>query len=48
MKFLNYNTKDKIISQVKFDKNLTAKTESIFSLGNGYLGIRSADEELAW
>ncbi|VEU71077.1 glycosyl hydrolase family 65 protein [Mycoplasmopsis glycophila] len=46
MEFLKYNTKDKTISQVKFDKNVVAKTESIFSLGNGYLGIRSADEEV--
>uniref|UniRef100_UPI000569B647 glycosyl hydrolase family 65 protein n=1 Tax=Mycoplasma leonicaptivi TaxID=36742 RepID=UPI000569B647 len=37
--------KNKTISQVKFDKKVTAKTESIFALGNGYLGIRSADEE---
>ncbi|VEU69296.1 Kojibiose phosphorylase (plasmid) [Mycoplasmopsis canis] len=35
----------KTVSQVKFDKSVTAKTESIFALGNGYLGIRSADEE---
>ncbi|WP_426461373.1 glycosyl hydrolase family 65 protein [Mycoplasma hafezii] len=45
MEFLKYDVENKTVSQVKFDKNVTAKTESIFSLGNGYLGIRSADEE---
>lgn len=45
MDFLKYDLENKRISQVKFDKSVTAKTESIFALGNGYLGIRSADEE---
>ncbi|WP_027334189.1 glycosyl hydrolase family 65 protein [Mycoplasma elephantis] len=46
MEYIKYDTVNEKISQVKFDKNLTAKTESIFSLGNGYLGIRSVDEEV--
>ncbi|WP_036452126.1 glycosyl hydrolase family 65 protein [Mycoplasma buteonis] len=45
MEFLKYDVKNKKISQVKFDKKVVAKTESIFSLGNGHIGIRSADEE---
>lgn len=45
MNYLKYDTKNKVISQEIFNPNVTAKTESIFSLGNGYLGIRSADEE---
>ncbi|AMD81385.1 Putative maltose phosphorylase domain protein [Mycoplasmopsis canis PG 14] len=45
MDFLKYDVEKKTVSQVKFDKSVTAKTESIFALGNGYLGIRSADEE---
>ncbi|TNK84336.1 family 65 glycosyl hydrolase, partial [Mycoplasmopsis pullorum] len=47
MNFLKYDTLNKTISQVKFDPKVTGKTESIFSLGNGYLGIRSVDEEKA-
>ncbi|QGZ97219.1 glycoside hydrolase family 65 protein [Mycoplasma sp. NEAQ87857] len=46
MNFLKYDTKNKLVTQVKFDRNVVAKTESIFSLGNGYLGLRSADEEI--
>ncbi|VEU58665.1 glycosyl hydrolase family 65 protein [Mycoplasmopsis gallinacea] len=46
MKYLKYDLENKTISQIKFDKNVVAKTESIFALGNGYLGIRSADEEI--
>ncbi|RIV16996.1 glycosyl hydrolase family 65 protein [Mycoplasmopsis gallopavonis] len=46
MEFLKYDLKNKTISQTRFDRNVVAKTESIFSLGNGYLGIRSADEEI--
>lgn len=45
MNYLKYDTKNKIITQDIFNPNVTAKTESIFALGNGYLGIRSADEE---
>ncbi|MDC4182228.1 glycosyl hydrolase family 65 protein [Mycoplasma bradburyae] len=45
MEYLKYDTKNNTVSQVKFNKQVVAKTESIFSLGNGYLGIRSADEE---
>ncbi|TDV24210.1 putative glycosyl hydrolase [Mycoplasmopsis mustelae] len=47
MDFLKYDVDKKRISQVKFDRSVTAKTESIFALGNGYMGIRSADEERA-
>ncbi|UUM19738.1 MULTISPECIES: glycosyl hydrolase family 65 protein [unclassified Mycoplasma] len=47
MEFLKYDLDKKTISQIKFDSTKTAKTESIFALGNGYLGIRSADEEPA-
>lgn len=45
MSYLNYDLDNKRASQVKFNKALTAKTESIFSLANGHMGIRSADEE---
>ncbi|QZE12623.1 glycosyl hydrolase family 65 protein [Mycoplasma sp. Ms02] len=45
MDFLKYDTKHKLITQVKYDRRVTAKTESIFSLGNGYMGLRSVDEE---
>ncbi|WP_434325523.1 glycosyl hydrolase family 65 protein [Mesomycoplasma hyorhinis] len=45
MSYLNYDLDNKRVSQVKFNKALTAKTESIFSLANGHMGIRSADEE---
>ncbi|MCU4706542.1 glycosyl hydrolase family 65 protein [Mycoplasma sp. CSL7503-lung] len=45
--FLKYDLENKTVTQVKFDRNVTAKTESIFALGNGYMGIRSADEEKA-
>ncbi|CAM9136287.1 glycosyl hydrolase family 65 protein [Mycoplasma marinum] len=45
-KLLKYDTKELQISQIAFDKNLTAKTESMMSLGNGYLGLRSSDEEV--
>lgn len=48
MNFLKYDVENKTISQVKFDRNVTAKTESIFALGNGRIGIRSADEERAF
>ncbi|UUD36351.1 glycoside hydrolase family 65 protein [Mycoplasmopsis citelli] len=47
MEFLKYDLEKKTVSQIKFDKTKTAKTESIFALGNGYLGLRSADEEPA-
>ncbi|MGZ9413458.1 glycosyl hydrolase family 65 protein [Mycoplasma sp. AC157] len=42
---LFYDTKNFIISQTGFDPLVTKKTESIFSQGNGYLGIRAVDEE---
>lgn len=45
MNFLKYDINKKTISQIKFDKSVVAKTESIFALGNGHIGIRSADEE---
>ncbi|WP_215737878.1 glycosyl hydrolase family 65 protein [Mesomycoplasma hyorhinis] len=45
MSYLNYDLDNKRVSQVKFNKALTTKTESIFSLANGHMGIRSADEE---
>ncbi|WP_025755367.1 glycosyl hydrolase family 65 protein [Mycoplasmopsis cricetuli] len=48
MDYLKYDLDKKTITQIKFDKTKTAKTESIFALGNGYLGIRSADEEQAY
>ncbi|WP_435128843.1 glycosyl hydrolase family 65 protein [Mycoplasma sp. 6243] len=47
MDFLKYDLEKKRISQIKFNRSVTAKTESIFALGNGYMGIRSADEERA-
>ncbi|VEU76216.1 glycosyl hydrolase family 65 protein [Mycoplasmopsis columboralis] len=48
MDFLKYDLNKKTVSQIKFDKTKTAKSESIFALGNGYLGLRSADEEPAY
>ncbi len=45
-KTLEYNSVKSTISQLYFDKNLTAKTESMMALGNGYLGLRSVDEEV--
>ncbi|EFF41292.1 glycosyl hydrolase family 65 protein [Mycoplasmopsis alligatoris] len=45
-KYLEYLPNKKEISQVIWNPKYTAKTESIFALGNGYLGLRSADEEL--
>ncbi|QJB71432.1 glycoside hydrolase family 65 protein [Mycoplasma sp. 1654_15] len=45
MSYLKYDLKKKSISQIKFNKSVTAKTESIFTLANGHMGIRSADEE---
>ncbi|TCG11682.1 family 65 glycosyl hydrolase [Mycoplasma todarodis] len=43
---MNYNVKESSISQIVFDRNLTAKSESMMALGNGYLGLRSVDEEV--
>ncbi|MDQ0513850.1 putative glycosyl hydrolase [Mycoplasmoides fastidiosum] len=43
---LYYDTINKIIRQKGFNRDLTAKTESIFSQGNGTLGIRGVDEEI--
>lgn len=43
---LKYNTDKYTIEQVEFDPNLVAKTESMMALGNGYLGLRSVDEEV--
>lgn len=37
--------KNWIVSETEFDINHLAKCESIFCLGNGYMGIRSATEE---
>ena len=45
-KYLNYHLDQLAIEQVLFDSSLTAKTESIMALGNGYLGLRSSDEEV--
>ncbi|MEE3928291.1 glycosyl hydrolase family 65 protein [Mycoplasmopsis ciconiae] len=45
MDYLKYNIENKEISQVKFSKKNTGKSESIFALGNGYMGLRSVDEE---
>ncbi len=45
-KIMNYDTEGSKITQTLFDKNLTAKSESTMSLGNGYLGVRSVDEEV--
>ncbi|UVD81908.1 glycoside hydrolase family 65 protein [Mycoplasma iguanae] len=42
---LIYDLDNKIISQIGYDKLKTAKTESIFAQGNGFLGIRAVDEE---
>ena len=41
-----YNEKSWVITEDKFDKSYLGKCESIMSLGNGYMGIRSATEEL--
>ncbi|UUD35631.1 glycoside hydrolase family 65 protein [Mycoplasmopsis caviae] len=46
MEYIKYDPDNNQISQIKFDRNVTGKSESIFSLGNGYLGIRSVDEEV--
>ncbi|NQZ66046.1 MAG: glycoside hydrolase family 65 protein [Mycoplasmatales bacterium] len=46
--FLNYDTEKFRISQIKWNKNYVAKTESMMSLGNGYLGLRSTDEEIEY
>ena len=43
---LKYNTEEYTIEQTSFDSNLVAKTESMMALGNGYLGLRSVDEEV--
>ena len=45
-KYLQYDTENFKISQIKWDRELTAKTESMMALGNGYLGLRSVDEEV--
>ncbi|WGI36753.1 glycosyl hydrolase family 65 protein [Mesomycoplasma lagogenitalium] len=42
---LIYDTKNFIIEQRGFNSLLTKKSESIFSQGNGYLGLRATDEE---
>lgn len=43
---MNYdNAEDWIIKEEGFDSSLLGKCESIMSLGNGYLGLRSATEE---
>ncbi|WP_143808706.1 hypothetical protein, partial [Oenococcus oeni] len=34
-----------IIKENSFDNNFLSKCESVFALGNGYLGVRSAFEE---
>jgi hypothetical glycosyl hydrolase len=45
-KYLKYDYENNVIEQVLFNKTLTAKTESMMALGNGYLGLRSVDEEV--
>ncbi len=45
-KILKYDVKNYSISQIKFNENFVAKTESIMAIGNGYLGLRSVDEEI--
>lgn len=45
-KFINYDYQKKLIIQNGFDRRFVGKTESIFALTNGYLGLRSSDEEL--
>ncbi len=42
---LFYDTKNLKIYQKNYNPLLTAKTESIFAQGNGFLGIRAVDEE---
>ncbi len=44
-KFLKYDTDNLQISQVVWEKSVVAKSESMMALGNGYLGLRSVDEE---
>jgi len=39
------NAKDWIVAEDTFDSNLLGKCEAIMSLGNGYMGLRSATEE---
>lgn len=43
---LIYDIENTRIIQEGYNRNLTAKTESIFAQGNGYLGIRAVDEEI--
>ncbi|WP_044286021.1 glycosyl hydrolase family 65 protein [Mesomycoplasma ovipneumoniae] len=43
--FLTYDNLKKLVIQNGFDRRFTGKTESIFALTNGYLGLRSSDEE---
>ncbi len=43
--FLTYDNFKKLVIQNGFDRRFTGKTESIFALTNGYLGLRSSDEE---
>lgn len=43
---MNYDlAKDWILEENKFDSTLLGKCEAVMSLGNGYLGLRSATEE---
>ncbi len=47
---LNYNKgineyENWIISEEGFDVNMLGKCETVFCLGNGYMGVRSATEE---
>lgn len=46
MSILAYDINKYKIKQTAFDKGVTAKTESMMSQGNGYLGVRAVDEEL--
>ncbi len=34
-----------IVSEIEFEEKYIGKTEAIFALGNGYIGLRSANEE---
>lgn len=45
---IQYDFREKTISQIGFNSGLTKKSESIFSQGNGYLGLRAVDDEEAF
>jgi hypothetical glycosyl hydrolase len=50
MEYMTYDQgveefRDWIVAEMEFNTNYQGKCEAVFSLGNGYLGIRSATEE---